>query len=72
VYATAATKNNDSLHKAMVIDGVSKLGHVSVIFVDPGACYCYLRLSQQLLRATRQVCGEFMFQRNKRKGHASF
>jgi len=46
----------------MVSVDVSKLGYISLIFVDlgvkvNGACYPDVLLSQQLLTATRQVSG---------------
>jgi len=55
--------------------GVSKLGHTSLIFVDPGvkvngAYYRNMLLLQQLLPTIRQVSGEvFIFQQDSAPAH---
>jgi len=48
----------------MVSVGISKLGLMDLIFVDPraeisGGYYCDMLLSQQLLNVTRDVLGDF-------------
>jgi len=77
-YASAATKNKDAGEKRllrtrttfsqslMLTDGVLKLDHTGLIFVDPGLkvdgnYYCDLLLSQRLLLAIPQISGEFIF-----------
>jgi len=59
----------------MVPVGVSKLGHTSLIFVDPGvkvdgAYYRDVLLTQQLLPAIREISGEyFIFQQDSAPAH---
>jgi len=55
-----------SLHSVTVMDGVLKLGYISVIFIDlgvkvDGTYYCDLLLSQLLLPAICHVSSEFVF-----------
>jgi len=59
----------------MVSVGVSKLGCTHLIFIDfgvkiNGCYYCEVLLSQQLLRAIRQVSGDFfVFQQDSAPVH---
>jgi len=52
-----------SSHRATVTDAVSKVGYISVIFLDlvDETYYCDLLLSKQLLPAIHHVSSEFIF-----------
>jgi len=87
VYAPAASRKKDVAAErllrmrstfaksVMVSVGVSKLGHTSLIFVDPGvkvdgAYYRDVLLTQQLLPAVREISGEyFIFQQDSVPAH---
>jgi len=76
VYAPAASRKKEvtaerllrtrpTFSKSVMVSvGVSKLGHTSLIFVDPdvkvdGAYYCDVLLTQQLLPAIREISSEY-------------
>jgi len=87
VYAPAASRKKDvtaerllrtqpTFSKSVMVSiGVSKLGHTSLIFVDPGvkvdrAYYRDVLLKQQLLPAIREISGEyFIFQQDSAPAH---